>query len=166
LGDLERAGRQLFAATALPTEGDIVRLDLALVSLCRGRDEEALRHYEAAVAHIRMWNPRRRRGPLRVAQLDLQTACRDWDGLGRRPAARQIKRFLAEALAAVPALSQLDSLRTAALLNGSGAAAADPVARSNSQGHIPVIDTARAPSSTPSAPPPGTSTLGASPDSV
>src|SRR5262249_9197753 len=52
LRDLERAGRRLFAATALPLDGDTVRLDLGLVSLCRDRGAEALQQYQLAIARI------------------------------------------------------------------------------------------------------------------
>ena len=111
LRDLGRAGRQLFAATALPVTGYSARMDLGLVSLCRHRDDEALQHYQSAVTRIREWDARRRRNPLRIAQSDLEVGCRDWPDLAVRPATKLIRTLLAAELVQVPALPDLQSLR-------------------------------------------------------
>jgi tetratricopeptide (TPR) repeat protein len=110
LRELKRAGRHLFAATARPVDNEPVRLDLGLISLCQGRDEQALHHYESAIASLAGRALRRRRGPLRVAQIDLEIACRDWEGLNDRKATLRIRGMLTQALSEVPGLPQLKAL--------------------------------------------------------
>ncbi|MGY1804340.1 tetratricopeptide repeat protein [Blastococcus sp. SYSU D00922] len=107
LRELSPAGRHLFAATALPMDGEEVTLDLGLVSLCQGRDEQALQHYETAIAGIAQRNAYRRRSPLRVAQIDLDTACRDFPGLAARRATAEVREKLASLLSGLPPLPAL-----------------------------------------------------------
>jgi len=128
LRELARAGRHLFAATAIPVDDEPARLDLGLVSLCQGKDDQALRHYESAIARLGERAPLRRRGPLRVAQVDLDIACRDWEGLNGREVTGRIREMLIEALSAVPALPQMNALGAVSIAVGADRAAGSATA--------------------------------------
>jgi tetratricopeptide (TPR) repeat protein len=107
LGELERAGRQLFNLTSLPKDGDQVRLDLALVSLCRGREEESLQHYRATIASLASRDGRRRRNALIIARVDLSVARRDWQ-MNDLATADTIDALLRKAIDDTPRISVAD----------------------------------------------------------
>ncbi len=102
LGDLARASRHLFAATALPEVAEHARFDLGLVTLCQGDDQQAIELYESTLHLLAKWDPHRTRAPLVVARLELDVACRDWPTVGVRPATSRIAAALDAALRATP----------------------------------------------------------------
>jgi tetratricopeptide (TPR) repeat protein len=102
LGDLKAAGRHLFAASSRPFDSEPLRFDLALVSICRGQSEDALRHFHSAVESTLQRHELRRRGVFRVARLDLDQACRDWPKIVTDVAVEEMRRTLSDELARLP----------------------------------------------------------------
>jgi tetratricopeptide (TPR) repeat protein len=104
LGKLNKAGRFLFTATSASTDPEPTRFDLALVTLCGGHGDEALRHFEIAAAQVARRHSLRRRAPLRVAELDLIQACRDWPNIVADSATKVMLERLRAEIEALPEL--------------------------------------------------------------
>lgn len=109
LGRLSKAGRHLFAASALPTETEDVRMDLGLVSLCQEKHEQALHLYDSAISRLEARDALRLPRFIRVALHDLNRACIDWPGLAA-DATDQIRDKLLASLSRVPALPRLHAM--------------------------------------------------------